>query len=85
MTTQKKMEALLASAGIPAKEIRVYGQQIMITTWSEDAARRFAGLVGAFARVRRVWESMDDNAENRNTVLRPTKHVVWRMAAVIEG
>lgn len=83
MNHQKKIKALLEETGIPAKEIQVYGQQIMVTTWSEDAARKFAALVGNFARVRRVWESLDDNLENRGTSLLPTRHKVWRMAAVM--
>lgn len=84
MDAAQKMAEGLARSGIPAKRIHCYGNQIMITAWGEDAARRWASLLAKFARVRAVWESSDENVENRGTVLRPTMHRVWRVAAAIE-
>lgn len=79
-TPQRRMEAKLAEAGIPAKEIRCYGSQVMITAWSEDAAERWRELLGHFCRtVRPVRRSLDYNQVNRRTALRPTTHRVWRV------
>lgn len=83
MTPQEKMQATLARAGIPSKRIHCYGSQIMVTVWGEPAARKWAALLARFARVRGIAEALDYNEENRNTVLRPTTHKVWRVWATI--
>ncbi|ABQ38474.1 hypothetical protein [Bradyrhizobium sp. BTAi1] len=59
-TPQQRMQALLAKAGIPAKEIKVYGSQIVVTCHSRNAAERFAALIANFAKVRGIVESVDD-------------------------
>lgn len=79
-TPQTRMRSTLLQAGIPSKEVKVYGSQVMVTAWSEDAAERWAELLRAFcAKVRRPHATVDYNKENRNTVLRPTTHRVWRV------
>lgn len=83
MASQQKMQTLLSQAGIPAKEIKVFGSQIIITCWSRDAAEKFAGLLTKFAKVRGIVESRDNNLVNTNTVLRPTSHKVWRVGAYV--
>lgn len=83
MTVQAAIKATLEKAGIPAKEVKVYGSQIMIVCWSRDAADKWAVLIAKFAKVRGVVESIDYNEVNRNTVLRPTSHKVWLVAGVI--
>jgi hypothetical protein len=83
MTLQQMMQAKLAETGIPHKEIKVYGSQIMITAWSRDAAQKWASVLTKFAKVRRVWESVDYNQVNRGSMLNRTVHTVWMVAARI--
>lgn len=71
------MRATLLKSGIPAKDVKVYGSQIMVVTWSRDAADKWASLIARFAKVRGPVQSWDRNVKNRNTVLRPTSHEVW--------
>ena len=80
-TIQNKIKNLLEQTGIPAKEIRVYGSQIMITCLSQDTARKWAVLCGNFATVRSVFESLDEN--KRVTATSGKYHKVWRVAAHI--
>lgn len=83
MKPQDKMRELLGKSGIPAKQIDVYGSQIVVTCYSRGAAEKFASLVSRFATVKAILESIDDAKENKNTVLRPSKVTVWRMFARI--
>lgn len=83
-TPQKRMEEMLGRAGIPAKHIRCYGSQVIVTCWSRDAAERFHTLLHKFCRtVRGPVKSRENNIENRNTVLRPSGHTVWLVAGTI--
>ena len=84
MTKQEKMADLLGKFGIPSKEIKCYGSQIMITCWSEGAAKKFAGVLSKFAKIRAVRESLDYNKVNTSTRLVPSTHKVWRVWAVIK-
>lgn len=83
MTNRTRMQALLAKSGIPAKEIKVFGSQILIKCYSRDAAEKFAGLLAKFATVRGVVESYDYAKVNRNTMLRPSTVQVWLVGAHI--
>ena len=58
MTAQERMQALLEKTGIPAKEIKCYGSQIVITCLSRSAAERWVGVLSKFARVRKPVESI---------------------------
>jgi hypothetical protein len=60
MTPQEKMKAKLESLPIPAKEVRVYGSQIVVTTYTRDAAEKFAAVIAKFATVRSIIDSVDD-------------------------
>ncbi len=81
MTIQQQLRDAMAKSGIAHKEIEVYGSQIVVTAWSRDAAVKWADLIAKFATIRGVIESMDYNAENRNTVMLPSAHKVWRVFA----
>ncbi len=83
MTPQQKMQEKLEGCGLPYKRVHCYGSQIMVTSWSKDAAERWATLLGRFAKVRGVHQTLDYNVENRNTIMRPTTHTVWRTWATI--
>jgi len=90
MTPQEKMAATLAKAGIPAKEIKCFGSQIIITAWSRDAAMKWADLLAKFAKVRGVVEGRDETkdpsgyfAANPGLVKGEFYHPVWRIGAVI--
>lgn len=81
MTIQEQMKDLLGKAGIPAKEIRVYGSQIVITCWSHDAATKFANFVGQFAKVSALIKSIDEAKVNHKTCLNPSMVDVYRVFA----
>lgn len=83
MTLQEQMQVTLQQSGIPAKEIRVYGSQIVITAYSRQAAQRWASLLARFAKVRGIVESRDYAKKNTNTVLRPSTVNVWRIGATL--
>ena len=87
-TTQDKMKATLALAGIPHKRIDCYGSQIVIASWSRDAAERWASLLSKFAIVRGITEGSEEAVENKGTSLRPTMipvfHTFARIPAVDE-
>lgn len=90
MTPQKAMAATLGKLGIPAKRIEVYGSQIMITAWSEGAAREWASALSAFSKVRAVIRSREENSDisktlkaNPGLTVSRLYHEVWRVAAVI--
>lgn len=84
ITLQQKMQSRLESCGLPYKEVKVYGSQIMITAWSESAARKWHSLLYKFcSKVRPPKKSLDYNKVNRNTCLRPTTHVVYRVWGTI--
>lgn len=83
MKPQDQMRAQLERSGIPYKEIECYGSQIVVTSWSHDAAKRWARLLGRFATVRGLVHTRDYNEENRGTNLNPTTHEVWRTFACV--
>lgn len=83
-TPQQKMKAQLEALGIPFKEIKVYGSQIMITAWSETAAKRWHGVICKFTNSRGPVKSIDYNKVNRNTCLMPTTHEVWLIGGTVK-
>lgn len=91
MTIQEKLKVQLEKSGIPSKEIRVYGSQIMVTAWSEDAAIRWSHLLNRFAStVRPIVRSMDqtkDDSEirkaNPGLIKSHFYHDVWRVWATV--
>ena len=80
-TPQSKMQAKLAGLGIPAKEIKVYGRQIMVTCGSGAAARQWMSVLYDLASKVRVGESLQPAKRNRGTCLHPTQIKVWRVWA----
>ena len=85
VTPQQQIKALLIKSGIPYKEINCYGSQIMVTAWSESAARKWALLLAKFAKVNNIGQGIDEAKVNKNTVLLPTVIRVWRVWATIGG
>ncbi|MGI9489328.1 MAG: hypothetical protein ACR2RF_26260 [Geminicoccaceae bacterium] len=93
MTPQQKMKAMLAKTGIPHKEIECYGSQIVITSWSEAAARKWASLLANFATVRGIVKTTDYNKDQHAAYDRKIKrrgvapsiaiHDVWRTFAAV--
>lgn len=82
-TPQQRIKATLQRAGIPAKQIDVYGSQIMITAWSQDAARKWFRLLQQFcSTTRQPLESTDDNKAQKGTRL-VEFHKVWRVWGTI--
>ncbi len=60
MTTQQKIKATLETVGLPFREIRCYGSQIVVTSQSDETARKWAVLLGKFAKVRGITKSLDE-------------------------
>jgi hypothetical protein len=90
MTKQEQIRSLLLKSGIAAKEVKVFGSQILVTCWSKDAAGKWATLLGKFARVRGVVASSDETKDadeffkaNPGVVKSSVTHRVWRVGAVI--
>ena len=92
MTPQERIRELLEKSGIPAKEIHVFGSQILITCYGRPAAERFAILLGKFATVRGIVESVDDvkdkhaayaRLNNPGLVKSSFVQRVWRVGAFI--
>lgn len=81
MTPQEKMKAKLEQSGIPFKEVSCYGSQIVITAWSDGAAKKWAMLLAKFSTVRGTVKSTAECKENKNTVLLPSVVDVWRVFA----
>lgn len=77
MSLQEQMKATLEQTGIPAKEIKCYGSQIMIICMGRDTARKWDTLLRHFCRTVRSGPTVQYNKQNRNTVLRPTRHKAW--------
>lgn len=84
MTIQQKMQVALSKSGIPAKEIKVYGSQIMITAWSLDAAQKWTSLLQKLNPSKlRTGEGIDYAKENKGTNLLPTTIKVYRVWATL--
>ena len=83
LTPQDRMRQKLASVGLRAREIKVYGSQIMITAMGRITIQRWASLLAKFAKVNAIIEAHDYNVENTNTVLLPSTHKVWRVWATV--
>lgn len=81
MTIQKQMKAQLENAGLPFREVKCYGSQIVVTSLSRDAANKWALLLAKLATVRGITESVDYAQRNTNTVLHPSTVRVWRTFA----
>ena len=79
MNVQEQMKELLTQSGIPAKEIKVYGSQIMITAFGADSADKWASLLAKLCRKVRSCQSTDYAVENKNTVMMPSTVKVWRV------
>ena len=71
-TPQSKMQAKLAGLGIPAKEIKVYDRQIMVTCGSGAAARQWMSVLYDLA-----------SKVRGGTCLHPAQIKVWRVWATV--
>lgn len=78
---QQQMKATLAKSGIAFKRIDVYGSQIMVTAWSEDAAKKWSSLLANFSTVNAVYKTRDEN--RADGAVNPRSHRVWRVSATI--
>ncbi len=83
-TPQQKIKSRLEASGIPFKQVECYGSQIVVTAHCRNAAERWAALLGQFAKVRGVIESVDEAVEQKGTCLARTYVSVWRTYAAIK-
>lgn len=83
MSAQQKIKELLGKAGIAHKEIQVYGSQIVVTCWCEDAAKKFSDVIAKFANIRGIIKSLDENKDNEKRINMKKYHEVYRVFATI--
>ena len=83
-TVQHTMKARLEKLGVPFRSIEVYGSQIMVTCASQDAAVKWAAILGKFARVRgTAVKSIDYLKEDANLPNARRTIDVWRTGATV--
>lgn len=84
MTIQQQIKSKLELIGLPYKQIDCFGSQIIVTAWSESAAKKWASILAKFATVKRVAvPCLDDAKVNKGTNLCPSVVKVWRTNATI--
>lgn len=82
MTPQQAMKARLEELKIPYKSLDVYGSQIMVTCWSENAAKRWHSVLHKLSpESLRMGPGTDYAKENKGTNLNPTTIKVYRVWA----
>jgi hypothetical protein len=69
MTPQEQMKAQLEALPLPRREVQVYGRQIVITCHSEQAARKWGGVLAKFATVKGYTKAFEPNKEQHGTRL----------------
>lgn len=52
MTPQERMKELLTQLELPRRQINVYGSQITVECWCEEAGKQWAKVLRRFATVR---------------------------------
>lgn len=78
----ERLEGILRAGGLRPKSVSAYGRQVVVVCWSEETARRVADLLGRSSfRVRGVLKSREYDKTNRNTVMNPSTHVVYKVFA----
>jgi hypothetical protein len=83
---QQQMKATLEKTGLPFREIEVYGRQIVVTSGCEDTARKWASLLGKFAKVRGITHSVDERktpVPYQGSMMQMKYVPVWRTFAAI--
>ncbi len=77
-TTQEAMKATLESLPLAAEEIKVYGQQVMITARGEATADKWRAVLAKFcSTVRGPTRSLTYNQIDTGRRLAPDSHTVW--------
>jgi hypothetical protein len=83
-TSQQKMSSLLSNVSIPHKEVHCYGRQIVVTCWGIEAAKQYGALLSkAGLQVKKIIKTIDRNIVNKNTILKPSTHTVYRVFATV--
>ena len=85
MNLQAQMRAMLEKTGIPAREIKVYGSQIMITCIARDTTQKWSGVLHRLCRKVRVGEGIDDHVDAARFPNERGMHTmqVWRVWGTI--
>jgi hypothetical protein len=82
--SSKGLRPLLEKLNIPYKRLGLYGSQIVVTTVSESAARRWALALGEFSTVSTVLCTMEDvKVSTKGSFLVPQSTRIWRVYATI--
>lgn len=85
-TIQQEIKATLERAGLPFKQIQVYGSQIVVTVVARDSANRWSQLLGKFAKVRGITESLDEKHDATHGTPVSQKYTrVHRVFAVVQS
>lgn len=84
MTPQERMKEKLKSLGIPAREISVYGSQIVVTCLSRDAAEKWSMVLARFAKVTRTALPSTDYMMSDKHLPNMRRTIdVWRTYAIV--
>ncbi len=85
MTPQDELKAKLEALGIPFREVKVYGSQIVVTCRSTSAAERWGRVLSKLATVKKVALRSTDYAKSEEHLPNARKTIdVWRTYATIE-
>jgi len=83
MTSQEKMKQKLLNLGIPAKEIKCYGSQIMVTVIGKETSEKWQMILNNFCSRVLSSKTIDYAKENKGTCLNPTVVDVYRVWGTI--
>ena len=83
MNQQEQMKANLEAIGLPYREVKVFGSQIIVKSHCEETAKKWANVLSKFAKVRSVVEHVEYAKVNKNSVLLPSTVKVWLTGAVL--
>lgn len=81
---EQRLEGLLNEIGIKFKEIQCYGQQVVITCWSQGEAEKAATVLkkGSF-KIRGIIKSLDENKnQSKRKTIHKTYHTVYKVFAM---
>jgi hypothetical protein len=80
------MKETLEGAEIPFKKVECYGSQIVITAWSQEAANKWATLLGTFSEVRGQTRGLDEKFDAKPGTPPSQKYTqVFRVFAALDG
>jgi hypothetical protein len=69
MTPQSLLKETLQGIDLPRKEIQVYGSQIVVTSYCQDSAEKWAYVIGKFAKIKHsAFKTIDKATTTRGYI-----------------